>query len=74
MTKISRLFRIYSECSMAVLMAAGCLLELVCALGLYAHNNHALAFVVFVVAGLFAIAANAFAGYVYIDAKRSNLI
>jgi hypothetical protein len=74
MKKISRLFRIYSECSMAVVMAVGCLLELVCAFGLYAHNSPALAFTVFVAAGLFAIAANAFAGYVYIDAKRSNLI
>ena len=74
MKTLSRLFRIYSECSIAVLMAAGCLLELVCAYGLYAHNHHALAFAVFVVASLFAVAANAFAGYVYIDAKRSNLI
>jgi hypothetical protein len=74
MKTISRLFRIYSEASIAVIMAVGCLLELVCAFGLYAHNNPALAFVVFVAAALFAIAANGFAGYVYIDAKRSNLI
>jgi hypothetical protein len=74
MKTISRLFRIYSEASIAFLMAIGCFIELVCALGLYAFNAHVLALCALVAASFFASAAFSFSAYVYRDAKRSNLI
>jgi hypothetical protein len=74
MKTISRLFRIYSEASIAVLMAVGCLIELLCSLGLYSYNAPVLALCALVAAGFFAFAASAFASSVYRDAKRSNLI
>lgn len=74
MKRLSLVFRIYSEAPMAVLMAIGCLVELLCSLGLYSYNAHVLALCALVAAGFFALAASAFATSVYRDAKRSNLI
>jgi hypothetical protein len=74
MKKLSLLFRIYSECSMAALMAFGCIVELLCAVGLYLYNAPVLASCALVAAGFFALAANGFAVSVYRSAKRSNLI
>jgi hypothetical protein len=74
MKKLSLLFRIYSECSMAVVMAVGCIVELLCAVGLYLYNAPVLALCALVAAGFFALAANGFAVSVYSSAKRSNLI
>jgi hypothetical protein len=59
---------------MAVVMAVGCIVELLCAAGLYAYNAPVLALCALVAAGFFALAANGFAVSVYKDAKRSNLI
>jgi len=74
MKDLSRLFRIYSEASIAFVMAIGCVIELVCALGLYAFNAPVLALCALVAASFFASAAFAFSAFVYRDAKRSNLI
>ena len=74
MTKLSRIFRIYSEAPMAVLMAIGCIVELLCALGLFAYNAHVLALCALVAAGFFAFAASAFAASVYRDVKRNTWI
>ena len=74
MKKLSLLFRIYSECSMAVVMAVGCIVELLCAVGLYLYNAPVLALCALVAACFFSLASNAFAVSVYKDAKRSNLI
>jgi hypothetical protein len=74
MKTISRLFRIYSEASIAVIMAVGCLIELLCAVGLYFYNAPVLALCALVAACFFSLASNAFAVSVYKDAKRSNLI
>jgi hypothetical protein len=74
MKNLSRLFRIYSEAPVSLAMAIGCILELVCALGLYAYNAHVLALCALVAASFFASAALTFSAYVYRDAKRSNLI
>ena len=74
MTKLSRIFRIYSEAPMAVLMAIGCIVELLCALGLYSYNAHVLALCALVAAGFFAFAASAFAASVYRDVKRNTWI
>jgi len=74
MKKLSLLFRIYSECTMAAVMAIGCAIELLCALGLYLYNAPVLASCALVAAGFFALAANGFAVTVYRSAKRSNLI
>ena len=74
MKRLSLVFRIYSEAPMAVLMAIGCLVELLCALGLFAYNAPVLALCALVAAGFFAFVASAFAASVYRDAKRSNLI
>jgi len=74
MKTLSRLFRIYSEASIAVLMAAGCILELLCAVGLYFYNAPVLALCAIVAACFFSLASSTFALSVYHDAKRSNLI
>jgi len=74
MKKLSLLFRIYTECTMAAVMAVGCFIELFCALGLYLLNAPVLASCALVAAGFFALAANGFAVTVYSSAKRSNLI
>lgn len=74
MKTLSRLFRIYSECTMAAVMAIGCIIELLCAAGLYAYNAPVLASCALVAAGFFVLAANGFAVTVYRSAKRSNLI
>ena len=74
MKTLSRLFRIYSECTMAALMAIGCIVELLCALGLYLLNAPVLALCALVAASFFASAAFTFTACVYRDAKRSNLI
>lgn len=74
MKTISRLFRIYSEASIAVFMAVGCIVELLCAVGLYLYNAPVLALCALVAACFFSLASSAFASSVYKDAKRSNLI
>ena len=74
MKRLSLVFRIYSEAPIAVLMAIGCIVELLCSLGLYSYNAPVLALCALVAAGFFAFAASAFATSVYRDAKRSNLI
>ena len=74
MKTLSLLFRIYSEASIAVLMAAGCMVELLCAVGLYLYNAPVLALCALVAACFFSLASSSFAVSVYIDAKRSNLI
>lgn len=74
MKKLSRIFRIYSNAPIAVLMAVGCIVELLCAVGLYLYNAPVLALCALVAACFFSLASNAFAVSVYKDAKRSNLI
>jgi hypothetical protein len=74
MKKLSRIFRIYSEASVAVLMAAGALIELVCAVGLYSYNADVLALCALVAACFFAFAASAFASSIYRDVKRNTWI
>ena len=74
MKRLSRIFRIYSEASIAVLMAAGCIVELLCAVGLYLYNAPVLALCALVAACFFSLASSSFAVSVYRDAKRSNLI
>jgi hypothetical protein len=74
MKKLSRIFRIYSEAPMAVLMAAGCLIELLCALGLFAYNANFFALCALIASGFFALAASGFASSVYRDVKRNTWI
>ena len=74
MKRLSLVFRIYSEAPMAVLMAIGCLVELLCALGLYAYNANLLALCALIASGFFALAASGFASSVYRDVKRNPWI
>ena len=74
MKQLSRIFRIYSEAPMALLMAIGCLIELLCALGLFAYNANFFAFCALIASGFFALAASGFASSVYRDVKRNTWI
>ena len=74
MTKLSRIFRIYSNAPIAVFMAIGALLELLCALGLYAYNANFFALCALIASGFFALAASGFASSVYRDVKRNTWI
>jgi hypothetical protein len=74
MKQLSRIFRIYSEAPMAALMAIGCIVELLCALGLYFYNADLLALCALIASGFFAFAASAFASSVYRDVKRNPWI
>ena len=74
MKRLSLVFRIYSEAPMAVLMAIGCLVELLCALGLFAYNANFFALCALIASGFFALAASGFASSVYRDVKRNPWI
>jgi len=74
MKKLSRIFRIYSEAPLALFMAIGCIIELVCALGLYSYNADVLALCALISSGFFGFAAFAFASSVYRDVKRNTWI
>ena len=74
MKRLSRIFRIYSEAPIAALMAIGCIVELICSLGLYSYNANLLALCALVASGFFALAASAFASSVYRDVKRNTWI
>jgi hypothetical protein len=74
MKKLSRIFRIYSEAPVALLMAIGCIIELVCVLGLYSYNADVLALCALIASGFFGFAAFAFASSVYRDVKRNTWI
>ena len=74
MKQLSRIFRIYSNAPIAVFMAIGALLELLCALGLFAYNANLLALSALIASGFFALAASGFASSVYRDVKRNPWI
>jgi len=74
MKKLSLFFLFFSDCSFSAVIAIGCAIELLCAVGLYLYNAPVLASCALVAAGFFALAANGFAVTVYRSAKRSNLI
>jgi hypothetical protein len=74
MKQLSRIFRIYSNAPIAVFMAIGALLELLCALGLYAYSMPVLAACALVFSGFLGLISFTLAASVYRDVMRNTWI
>jgi len=70
MKALKKIFRIYTDASVAVLMAAGCLIETVCTLALPSFFH----ILTIPAAAFFGIVSVCMAASVYKDAKKSNII
>ena len=74
MKQLSRIFRIYSNAPIAVFMAIGALIELLCSLGLYAYSMPVLAACALIASGFLGLISFTLAASVYRDVMRNTWI
>lgn len=71
---LSRIFYIYSNASIAVLMGVGALVELICGLALQFAFNNPVYLLCYVATVFFTLVTGGMVLSIYRDAKRSGLI